>query len=373
MNILILSWRGPDHPNAGGAEKVTLEHAKGWVKGGYKVTLFTSYFKGAEREDIIEGVKIKRSGKQFFDVQLRAVFWYFFGNHGKIDLVIDEFHGIPFFTPLYVRVKKLGFIHEVAGEVWKLNPWPKPFNLVPAILGTLLEPLVFKIFYRNIPFLTVSESTRDDLVSCGIPNKNITVIHDGVDLSQKSENIPPKEKKKTAIFLGAISRDKGIGDALLTFAEIQKKETGWQFWVVGQASPEMREFIQTETMKLGLKENLKYWGCVKDRKKFDLLARAHVLINPSIREGWGLVNIEASAVGTPVAGYNVSGLRDSIQNGITGILVEKGNFKKLSQESIRLLKDKNFYQALRENSINWGKKFNWPISIKRSKHLIDNL
>src|SRR3989344_3656213 len=119
MNILILSWRGPGHPSAGGAEQVTLEHAKGWVKAGHDVTLFTSFFKDAKRKDLVEGIKIIRSGRQFFEVQFRAFLWYILAKHHKFDLVIDEFHGIPFFTPLYVRSRKLAFIHEVAKEVWK--------------------------------------------------------------------------------------------------------------------------------------------------------------------------------------------------------------------------------------------------------------
>src|SRR3989344_3946668 len=180
MNVLILSWRGPGHPNAGGAEQVTLEHAKGWVKAGHEVTLFTSFFKGAKKEDLINGVKIIRIGRQFFGVQINAFFWYLFGKHQKFDLVIDEFHGIPFFTPFYIRARKIALIHEVARDVWKLNPWPKPFNLIPSFFGTMLEPLIFRIFYRKIPFTTVSNSTKDDLLGWGIPKSSITVIHNGV-------------------------------------------------------------------------------------------------------------------------------------------------------------------------------------------------
>src|SRR6266498_3127303 len=110
MNILIFSWRGPKHPNAGGAEISTHEHAKGWVKAGHRVTLFTSYFPNSKKEEVIDGIEVKRYGRQMFGVQWEAFVWYLFKPHEKFDLVIDEFHGIPFFTPLYVKVKKMGFI-----------------------------------------------------------------------------------------------------------------------------------------------------------------------------------------------------------------------------------------------------------------------
>lgn len=372
MNILILSWRGPKHPNAGGAEQVTLEHAKAWVKAGHNVYWFTSTFKDAKSGDLILKVKIIRNGRQFFDVQVRAFFWYVLGKHPKFDLVVDQFHGIPFFAPLYVRTKKLAFIHEVAKEVWKLNPWPKPFNLIPAIIGTLSEPLMFKIFYMNIPFLTVSESTKSDLIAWGIPEKNITVIHNGVKLDLP-DPIPQKEDKKTAMFLGAISEDKGIFDVLRVFSEINKREKSWLFWVVGKSSPFYEEKLREWVKEHDVGNNFKYWGYVSEKKKFELLARAHVLINPSIREGWGLVNIEANAVGTPVVAYSVAGIKDSVINGKTGLLVEFGDYRSLAKNALKLVNNKKLYLKFQTNCTKWSGKFLWKKATKKSLRLIENL
>lgn len=372
MNILVFSWRGPKHPNAGGAEQVTLEHAKGWIAAGHSVYWFSSLFDGAEKKEKVQGINVLRRGGQYIDVQLRAFFWYLFGKHPKFDLVIDQFHGIPFFTPLYVRVKKLAYIHEVAKEVWKLNPWPKPFNLIPAIIGTLGEPLMFKIFYRNIPFLTVSESTKNDLIAWGIPEKNITVIHNGVKLNLP-DPIPLKEKKKTAMFLGVISRDKGIEDALKTFSEINRSENDWQFWIVGRASDNFAKGLLERIKEVGLEEKTKYWGYVTDRKKFELLARACVLINPSIREGWGLVNVEASAVGTPVVAYDVVGVRDSVRDGKTGILCLGKDSECLAREAMKLIANERKYKRMSKQAIKWSRQFKWEISVSKSLRLISEV
>ena len=78
MNILILSWRGPGHPNEGGAELVTMEHAKAWVKAGHDVTVFTSSFDDAKKKENINGVEIIRKGGQVFGVHIAAFFWYKF-------------------------------------------------------------------------------------------------------------------------------------------------------------------------------------------------------------------------------------------------------------------------------------------------------
>lgn len=372
MNILILSWRGPGHPNAGGAEQVTFEHAKGWVVGGHEVILFTSSFKGAKKDEVNQGVRVIRSGRQIFGVQTKAFFWYLFARHPKFDLIIDEFHGIPFFTPLYSRARKLALIHEVAKEVWRLNPWPRPFNLVPAILGPIFEPRVFKIFYRRVPFMTVSNSTREDLVRWGIAKKNITVVHNGVKLFLPRK-LPKKEDRNTALYLGAISEDKGTFDAIRTFAEVERKDDTWQYWVSGPGSKEYLQKLKKMAQELGIEEKLKIWGFVTDAKKFELLARAHVLINPSVHEGWGLVNIEANSVGTPVVGYNVHGLKDSIRHEKTGLLVPKGNYRMLAEEVLKLVRDKEQYTRFQKNAIKWSKKFTWEKATRESLELIESL
>ncbi len=372
MKILILSWRGPGHPQAGGAELSTHEHAKAWVKAGHEVVLFTSSVLGAKSKQIINGVEVVRKGDEVFGVQIAAFFWVLFGKHPKFDLVVDQFHGIPFFTPLYVRTKKLAFIHEVTKEVWKLNPWPKPFNLIPWVVGSLFEPLIFKLFYKNIPFMTVSKSTKSDLAAWGIPKRNITVVYNGVTVV-RPKPFPKKEKEKTAMFLGALSKDKGIEDEIEIFSLIDQMDAGWQFWVVGKGDKKMTEFLISNVKELDMENKVKFWGYVSNRNKFELLAKAHVMVNTSIREGWGLVNIEASSMGTPVVGYRVPGVSDSVVNGKTGLLVKRGNLKGAAQAVIFLTRNFQRYSQMQKNAIVWSMKFKWSEAGKNSMQLIAGL
>lgn len=371
MKILILSWRGPKHPNAGGAEISTHEHAKGWVKADNEVTLFTSSYVSAKREETVDGVKIIRRGRQVLGVHFEAVKWYLFENHDDFDLVVDQFHGIPLFTPLYVRGKKLAFIHEVTKEVWRLNPWPWPFKQVAAFIGGVFEPLVFKLLYKNIPFMTVSESTKQDLVNWGVPKRNITVVHNGINIP-KIKKLPPKEKKKTAIFLGSISKDKGIEDAIKIFYEIDNLEKGWQFWVVGKSDLRYLKTIQRLAINLGIFNKIIFFGYVTESKKFELLSKAHILVNPSIREGWGLVVIEGAAVCTPTVGYNVPGLKDSIQNGKSGVLCNSKP-KDCAEAVLSLVGNQLQYEKMRQDCIKWSKNFSWGKSFRESLQLIKKI
>jgi glycosyltransferase involved in cell wall biosynthesis len=371
MKILIFSWRGPRHPQAGGAEIVVHEHAKAWVKAGHKVTLFTSSFNNAIDEGLIDGVKIIRQGNQSLQVHINAFIWYLFKRKEKFDLIIDNFHGIPFFTPLYTKTKKLAFIHEVAREVWAMNPWPKPFNLIPTLVGGIAEPFIFKFFYKKVPFLTVSNSTKTELKEIGIPEKNITVINNGVVI-EKVKNIK-KEKVKTVIFLGALTKDKGIENALEVFKMIFREENNCNFWVVGKGEKEYTKKLINYANKNGLKNKIRFWGFVDNKKKFELLKRAHVLLNTSVREGWGLVVIEAAAMGTPTIAFDVPGLRDSIINDKTGIIIANNSPTSMAKSVIDLLNNKMQYKKLSKNAIDRSKEFSWNKSTSNSLKLIENL
>ena len=371
MNILVLSWRDPKHPLAGGAEQVMHEHMKGWIRAGHNVTLFAAYFNGGLREDNLDGVKIIERGFQLIGVHIHGFLYYLFGKHEKFDLVVDQFHGIPFFTPVYVRVPKLAVIQEVAREVWFLNHLPKPFNWIVGWVGYLIEPLFF-LFYKNVPFITGSESAKEDVIKIGIPAKNITVVPHGV-IIEKSKIKNQKSKLKTVVFLGALARDKGIEDALRAFALVNSKEKTWQYWVIGKGGKKYMDYLVKLCQKLKIEEKVKFWGFVSNKKKFELLTQAHIMINPSVREGWGLVNIEANAMGTPVVAYNSPGLIDSVRDGVSGVICRVNSPQELASNVIDVLGNSKRYEVLQKGAISWSKNFSWDKSRNQSLQLIKKI
>lgn len=370
MNILVLGWRGPKHPNAGGAEQVVHEHCKGWIEAGHSVTLFTSHFTGSEEKEIIDGVEVIRKSFQYWGVQISAFFWYVFKKHNKFDLVIDQFHGIPFFTPLYFRSTKLALIQEIAGKVWLKNDLPFPFNWIIGLIGYIGEPFMF-LFYKNTPFMTGSKSTKIQLIKVGIPSENIYIVNHGV-IVKKPKKIINKEKVKTIIYLGAITHDKGIGDVLKTFS-ILSKLGNYKFWIIGKASEYYKKYIEKMVNNLDISKNTNYFGFVDQKTKFTLLAKAHVLINPSILEGWGLVNIEANAVGTPVIAYKSPGLVDSVKDGQSGIICKINTPESMAGEVSSLLEDNQLYTKLQKGATVWSKQFSWKKSKQESLILIDKV
>ncbi len=368
MNILIFSWRDPKHPLAGGAEQSVLEHAKGWLDAGHNVSWFSSRFKGSNDSEVIDGVKIIRKGNQYLSVQI-AAFFYYFKNKSNIDFVIDQFHGLPFFTPFYVKKPKIALIQEVAGKVWFLNSLPAPINWIVGMTGYLFEPWIFK-FYKNTYFMTASESAKRGLERMGIDKEKITIIQHGVTLPKKMNNYR-KERINTITYLGIISKDKGIEDAISCFKTLNKIGN-YKFWVIGRGETKNYEDkIKKAAYPLGSK--ITFWGFVSQEKKFELLAKSHVLINPSVHEGWGLVNIEANSVGTPVIAYNSAGLIDSVKNGESGVIVEKRIPDELAKALVSTLSNEKKYKILVNSSIIWANKFSWEESKQKSLRYINRI
>lgn len=371
MNILIFSWRDPKHSLAGGAEQVVLEHAKGWVRAGNKVTWFSSKSKDIPEIEKIDQVEIIRGGYQYLGVQI-AGFFYYIKNRKDIDLVVDQFHGLPFFTPLYVKKPKIALIQEVAGKVWFLNPLQFPLNMVVGLVGYIFEPLIF-LFYRKIPFMTGSESAKKQVVEIGIPAKNITVVPHGVVLSN-SRAVWTKQKSPVVTYLGMISKDKGIEEAIKSFALVSKEIVDVSFWVIGkEESKKYFRKIRRLIKKLKLEKSIKLWGRVSDDKRDELLAKSHVLVNPSVHEGWGLVNIEANSYKTPVVAYNSAGLVDSVKNGYSGIICKKNSPDEMAKNVIKLLKNKHLYQKYSMGAYKWSHNFSWDKSRDLSLQLINKV
>ncbi len=365
MNILILNWRDPKNPKSGGAEIVTLEHAKAWVKKGHNVTWFTSKFNEAKKEEKINGINIVRRGN-FLTVFLHAPFFYLSRRSfsgGGFDIVIDEIHGLPFFTPLYAKIPKIAFIHEVADEIWDYM-FPFPLNKI----GKFIEPLYFKL-YKNVKFWTDAESTIDDLVSKGIKRKNCMAINCPIN-NKPVENLPKKEKVPTFIFVSRVVKMKGIEEVIRSFFYILKELKDARLWIVGDGEKKYVAELKETMRSFSISTKVKFFGRVEDSKKLELMRKSHLLLHASIKEGWGLVVIEAASQATPSVVYDVSGLKDSVKNDKTGIVLKENSAKEMAREAIELINNKQKYNNLQKNGLEWAKSLTWERATKQSLDLL---
>jgi glycosyltransferase involved in cell wall biosynthesis len=114
---------------------------------------------------------------------------------------------------------------------------------------------------------------------------------------------------------------------LNAFRELVKKNSDIYLIIAGPDEGGLQEVVKTYLKELA--KVIRFVPKVVDSS--DFLAMSDVLVLPSYREGFGTVVIEAAAVGIPAIGTDIYGLRDSIEDGQTGILVPVKDEQKLEQ------------------------------------------
>ncbi len=364
MHILILNWRDITHPFAGGAEISLLEHAKYWKKRGATVVWIASMYPKAKREQELDGIRILRFGS-VYSVHLWAFIENIKGRFKDFDIIIDSFHFIPYFSIFYFNKKNkiVALINEVAGTLWFSNLF-FPF----ALIGFLLESYFLKL-YKNVTFITGSDSAKRDLIAHGVHKNTIQVVNHGFS-SVSIDTTLKKEKLPILIYVGRVSKDKGIEDIIEAFSYVKSKKPDVELWIVGK---EEKKGLLTQIKKKytsSMMSSVKYYGYVSEKEKFSLLKRSRVLVHASDKEGWGLNVIEANSVGTPAVGYHVPGLTDSIQHNKTGLLTIKNNPISLAEQLLYLLDNTILYKKLSKNATIWSKNFSWNSAGKKSWEII---
>lgn len=357
MKILIFSWRDIKHPGWGGAEVLTLELAKRWVREGHRVSLVSANFPGAKNEETIEKVKVFRpamfyaqSPFEYLTYLYRTARFYQKRLSGKYNLVIDQVHGLPFFTPFFVKEKVILFPLEVAKRIW-FHEVRFPFSLV----GYLLELAYIKIF-RNLPFLTISPSTAKELTNLGV--KKVFTVAPGINF-KPLKKLPRKNEFPQLISLGRITKMKRIGETIQAFRLLHKEFPHIQLVVIGQGKEKCLQELKTLCRLMAIDDRVFFTGFVSEKEKRKRLSRAWILVSTSLKEGWGLTVIEAAACGTPTVAYQVAGLVDSVKNQETGFLCQKNNPVELARNIRKLLIDPSVRKRLSQNALAYSRNFTW--------------
>jgi glycosyltransferase involved in cell wall biosynthesis len=351
VRILILNWRCPRNPKAGGAELVTHEIARRLVSLGDSVEWFSSSYPGALKSENIDGVHVVRGGRQW-TVHWRAFWRYRRRLVGHFDVVIDEVNTIPFLTPLWAGIPRFMFIHQLAREVWW---YESRFPL--SAFGYLSEPL-YLLAYRRMPVLTVSASTASDLRRLRFTGP-VTIVPEGLEPLTKPSLA--KQVIPTFVYVGRLAPSKRVSDILRAFASFRSSVGAAQMWLVGEGPGSYVRRLQLLAKSLGVGPDVRFWGRLPRDEKHARMAEAHVLLMTSVREGWGLVVTEANACGTPAIVYDVPGLRDAVRHQSTGLVV-KPIPAEMAAAMIQLWDDRAMYERLATEASRWSATFSFDVS-----------
>ena len=369
--ILFLSWRDIKNPKSGGAEVYTHEVLRRLVQKGHQIVHISPIFAKGQKEERIDGVLYLRRGSNI-SVIAQAM-KYYLSHRKEISLVIDQCNTHRFFTPLWLpHSKRAFFIHQMTREIWFEMMAPHK-----ALCGVLFEAFALKLNSKDRT-ITVSQSTRNDLLEAGFRAENLVIAPEGLIFTPwNKENFLEKDAY-TFLYAGRINQYKGVETAIRTIAHLRKEGYPCRLRIVGRGE---KEYINTvlkpliQELRLHYSEggddpqtsNIHFFGFVSDDELKNLMSRSLALLFASSREGWGLTVSESAIFGTPSIVWPSAGLVDAVNFGQAGYLCKYRTVESMVEQAKRILDNPEEYQEKRMEAY----RFACTLNFDRSAEVFD--
>jgi glycosyltransferase involved in cell wall biosynthesis len=174
--IHFVAWRDLDDPEAGGSELHAHKVASLWAAAGLDVSFRTSAVPGASKSVRRDGYRVlRRAGR--YGVFPGAAWEGMRMRHGSGDALVEVWNGMPFLSPLWYSGPRIVFLHHVHAEMWGMVLPP-----TLARMGDTMERRVAPRFYRRSRIVTLSESSRQEIVKMlHLRPERIAVAPPGID------------------------------------------------------------------------------------------------------------------------------------------------------------------------------------------------
>ena len=366
FRILAVNWQDLKNPLAGGAEVHLQEILSRLGRWGHDVTLLCSGFAAGPAEETYDHQQIIRCGRRMTFNWVAPFRARGLLAEKHFDIIFEDINKIPFYLPLFTDRPILTIVpHLFATTVFhEINP------LLASYIYLMEKPV--SVVYKKFPWMVISESTKADLVDRGIPAEQISVIHCGIDHELYTPD-PGCERfvQPTILYVGRLKKYKSVDHIIRAAARLPDSIGDWRMVIIGEGDDRPR--LEKIVGELALGQRVTFAGFVDQHTKVDYLRRAHVAVCASLKEGWGLTNIEANACGTPVIAADVPGLRDSARDGQTGLLFPYGNIEALSERLTRLLAEPTLWEVLSRGGLAWARTFHWDETARATESLIEQV
>ena len=214
---------------------------------------------------------------------------------------------------------------------------------------------------KNIREFAISERLYEPEKSCVVWNGSASGVDTGkFDISRK-EDWRRQIRSQFGIpsdaivfsFCGRLTADKGINELLAAFLDISGQYKNARLLVMG--GMDNRESLRHDLYEMARKSpNILFTGNVDDVERY--YAASDVFVAPSYREGFGLVVIEAEAMGLPAIVSDVPGQIDAIQPEITGITCQVRNTDSLKEKMQWMLQSPDARRTMSEAAVRFARE-----------------
>ncbi|HEX3794858.1 MAG TPA: glycosyltransferase family 4 protein [Acidimicrobiales bacterium] len=353
--VHFVAWRDLSDPEAGGSELHAHHIAELWAQAGLDVTFRTSAVPGAAASIERDGYRVRRQSGRY-GVFAGAAWEGIRMGYQPGDALVEIWNGMPFFSPLWYRGPRMVFLHHVHADMWGMV-------LPPALarMGDLMERKVAPRFYRNSRIVTLSESSRQEIISLmHLRPEQISVAPPGVDARYS----PGGERSATplVVAVGRLVPVKRFDLLIRSLVELHERVPATRAVIIGEGYE--RTALEALRHELGADEWLDLPGHVSDDELVDWYRRAWVVASSSQREGWGMTLTEAAACGTPAVATAIAGHTDAVLDGESGLLVDRP--EDLGDALVRVIESDILRSRLAKGALARARWFTWGATARRS-------
>ena len=309
--IHVLAWRDLADVEAGGSEVHASTVCRLWAEAGLDVTMRTSYAPGAPTDSRRDGYRVVRRAGRYL-VFPRGVASELLGRHGTRDALVEIWNGVPWLSPIWARGPRVTWLHHVHGPMWKMV-------LPPGLarVGSLVERRLAPPFYRRTPVITLSPSSRDELVGqLKFPATNVTVVPPGIDARFSAGGV--RSPTPLVVAVGRLMPVKRFELLVDQVAPLRSRHPDLRLVIVGEGAE--RDLIEARIARHDAAEWITLAGRISDDELVALYRQAWMVTSASVAEGWGMTLTEAAACGTPAVATDIAGHRDAVADGRSGML-----------------------------------------------------
>ncbi len=297
-------------------------------------------------------------------------------NENNIDIVHSQGPRADFYTRLAAKSTKALIVSTVATPVEDFD-----VNLFKKLGYILLDRFTERYVDR---FIVVSEALKRRLIDTHkISPDRVSVIYNGVEIDEYDftnasikirEEFGVKEGMLLAGTAGRLVYQKGLPFFIRAVKYIKDKDPeiskNIKYIIVGEGA--LRKVLEKLADDLGVSENIIFTGFRTDVK--NILSAMDIFVLSSVHEGQPLVILEAMASGKPIVSTDIEGINETIDNGLTGILVSPYDHCALAEGLLNLIKDKEKAQSLASAARKAvQEKFDIKDKIKRHEDLYEQL
>jgi phosphatidylinositol alpha-1,6-mannosyltransferase len=315
-------------PPAVGGSAVLLENVYSRLEG-VAATVITDRRDGAER-GLIRVVQVPMASGQWGVTDLRSL-----GRHLRVAAQLErECRGRPSVVHCG-RALPEGLAALMLRRAWHGPPylcWTHGEELEYVARSRELSFLLTRVHRGAAAVVANCRNTAERLQSVGVPSGKIHVVYPGVDaqhftLSRARASIRRRFAADGEILLltvGRLQRRKGHDLVLAAMDALRARLPHLQYVIVGDG--EERARLEGIVASTGLGARVHFVGAVKDEDLPDYYASADIFVHPNRIdagdvEGFGIVFLEAAAMGLPVIGGRSGGVPEAVEDGVTGLLV----------------------------------------------------